>query len=396
MRDLFYKNRRLLMLAIVLIVVTGWSSIYVLPRLEDPILAQRAALIFTEFPGANSVRVETLVTEPIEEALKEIEEIRVLRSGSRNESSTLTIELHDYVNEPKEIWSRVRDKLNDVGALLPQGAGEPQFVDLKFTAYAALYSIRWQGESPLNRAILARYAEALEQDFRDLSGTDDVDLFGFPTEEIVIEVDHNQLADLQMTPVDVAAAINSSDAKVSAGGMRGKLSQLVVEVDSEFETLQRIGDTPLKTNDDGTVVSLNDIGSVKKTVQDPPNTRTLIAGQEAIVLGCFIQPDVRIDLWTVDAQQLLEEFSQTLPDSIVVEPIFIQDRYVTRRLSSLLFNLALGATAVTFVILLMMGWRSALIIGSALPLAGLMVLGCLLYTSPSPRDRTRSRMPSSA
>ncbi len=44
MRDLFYKNRRLLMLAIALIVVTGLSSIYVLPRLEDPVLAQRASL----------------------------------------------------------------------------------------------------------------------------------------------------------------------------------------------------------------------------------------------------------------------------------------------------------------------------------------------------------------
>ena len=26
----------------------------------------------------------------------------------------------------------------------------------------------------------------------------------------------------------------------------------------------------------------------------------------------------------------------------------------------------------------------------------LAIMGCLLYTSPSPRDRTRSRMPSSA
>ena len=86
MRDLFYKNRRLLMLAIALIVVTGLSSIYVLPRLEDPVLAQRASLIHTSFPGANAVRVETLVTEPIEEALKEIEEIRFIRSASRDES----------------------------------------------------------------------------------------------------------------------------------------------------------------------------------------------------------------------------------------------------------------------------------------------------------------------
>ncbi len=379
MRDLFFRNRRLLMLVLALIVVGGLSSVYVLPRLEDPILQQRASLIFTDFPGANAVRVETLVTEVIEDALKEIEEIRVLRSASRDENSTITIELHDHVASVEPIWSRVRDKLNDVEALLPDGALEPQFVDLKFTAYAALYSLSWTGEGPVNNAVMGRYADTLEQKFRTMSGTDDVDLFGMPSEEILVEVDHNELSNLGMTPGDVAVLINSSDAKVSAGGLRGKSSDIVVEVSSEFESLERISDTPLKTNVDGTVVSLGDIATVKKSVVDPPATHTLIDGEQSIVLGCFIQPQVRIDHWTADAKELTDDFRKQLPQGVSLDPIFIQDRYVTRRLASLLFNLTLGALAVTFVILLMMGWRSALVIGSALPLAGLMVLAGLRF-----------------
>ena len=125
MYDLFYRNRRLLILAIVLIFVTGLSSIYVLPRLEDPILKQRAALIFTSFPGATAVRVESLVTEVLEDALKEIEEIRIIRSGSRAELSTITMELEDYVSDVDTVWSRVRDKLNDVAPRLPPGANQP-------------------------------------------------------------------------------------------------------------------------------------------------------------------------------------------------------------------------------------------------------------------------------
>ena len=379
MRDLFYKNRRLLMLAIALIVVTGLSSIYVLPRLEDPVLAQRASLIHTSFPGANAVRVETLVTEPIEEALKEIEEIRFIRSASRDEVSTVTLELKDYVEDVEPVWSRVRDKLADVVPLLPDGADDPHFVDLKFTAYAALYALTWTGQSPLNEAILGRYAERLEQELRGLIGTDDVDLFGLSQEEIVVQVDHHELTDLNLTPLDVARAINSSDAKVSAGGLRGDSSDIVVEVDSEFETLERISATPLKTGDNGTVVSLGDIAKIQKSVIDPPQTRALIRGEQAIVIGCFIQPDMRIDWWTRDAAALLDSFRSELPQGISIEPIFIQDRYVTQRLSKLLLNLGLGATAVTLVILFMMGWRSAIVIGAALPLAGLMVLGGLRF-----------------
>ena len=92
MLDLFFRNKRLLMLALALILVTGLSSIHVLPRLEDPTLKQRAAKINTRFPGATAERVESLVTEKIEEELKEIEEIRVIRSVSRKGLSTITME----------------------------------------------------------------------------------------------------------------------------------------------------------------------------------------------------------------------------------------------------------------------------------------------------------------
>ncbi len=379
MRDLFYRNRRLLMLVIALITVAGLSSIYVLPRLEDPVLKQRAAIIHTTFAGANAVRVETLVTEPIEDALKEIEEIRVIRSGSRNELSTITMELHDYVSDVETVWSRVRDKLNDIQPMLPAGADDPWFVDLKFTAYAALYSLTWTSPEPLNHAVMSRYAESLEQELRNMVGTDDVDLFGWNSEEIVIEVDQHELANLDLTPADVARAIHSSDAKVSAGGLRGQSSDIVVEVQSEFESLERIASTPLKTNADGTLVSLGDIGTIHKAIVDPPDTRALVRGCQSIVLGCFIQTDMRIDLWTADATELVEAFRQELPQGLQLEPIFVQDQYVSQRLRTLLVNLALGAAAVTFVILLMMGWRSALVIGSALPLAGLMVLAGLRF-----------------
>ena len=377
MYDLFYRNRRLLILAIVLIVVTGLSSIYVLPRLEDPILKQRAALIFTSFPGATAVRVESLVTEVLEDALKEIEEIRIIRSGSRAELSTITMELHDHVYDVETVWSRVRDKIADAEPLLPPGVQAPQFVDLKFTAYAALFSLDWVGPGPVNEAILGRYADQLEQKMRTMSGTDDVDVFGMASEEIVIEIDQQQISDMQLTTADIATAVAASDAKVSAGGLRSQMSDIVVEVDSEFESLQRISETPVKNNVSGTIVSLGDIATIRKSVIDPPDARTLVDGRHSIVLGCFIQPDVRIDWWTADISQLVDEYRGELPEGIELQTIFLQDRYVTARLRQLLINLGLGAAAVTLVIFFMMGWKSAIVIGSALPMAGLMVLGGL-------------------
>ncbi len=83
MSDLYYRNRRLLVLTIALIIVAGVSAYQSLPRLEDPELIPRNAIVTTRFPGADPERVESLVTDKIEEELFDVEEIKTLESTSR-------------------------------------------------------------------------------------------------------------------------------------------------------------------------------------------------------------------------------------------------------------------------------------------------------------------------
>ena len=79
----FYRNIRLLVLTIVMIVVWGFVSFQSLPRQEDPELVSRVAVVQTAYPGANAERVEALVTEVIEAELSELDEIVLLSSDSR-------------------------------------------------------------------------------------------------------------------------------------------------------------------------------------------------------------------------------------------------------------------------------------------------------------------------
>lgn len=98
MSNLFYRNLQLLILTLFLILVWGLASFQGLPRLEDPELTQRNALVTTRFPGASAERVESLLTEKIEQKLLEIEEIDTLESTSRLGFSTVSVELKDDVS----------------------------------------------------------------------------------------------------------------------------------------------------------------------------------------------------------------------------------------------------------------------------------------------------------
>lgn len=375
MSDLFYRNRRLLVLAIVLIVVAGLSAFESLPRLEDPELVPRNAIVTTRFPGADADRVEALVTDLIEQELFDVEEIKTLESISRAGISIIEVELQDKVVNVDEIWSRIRDKLNDVEPELPTGAFVPELEDLEVRGYALITALTWQNDRPVDYAFLRRLAEGLEDELRRIEGTENVELFGEPDEEITVEIDSPQLASIGLTVSDVSRQIGQSDSKVSAGVMRNSTTgNVLIEVEGEMDSLDRIRRTPISFGRDGQFVVLGDVAIVKKEIRQPASDLAVVSGKPAVAIGVFVESDYRVDRWANAARDQVAAYAATLPTGVGLEVVFDQSRYTAARLDSLIENLGLGAVAVVVVLLFMMGWRSAFIVSLALPLSSLMVL----------------------
>ena len=377
LEGLFYRNRRLLILLMALITVAGLSSFYILPRMEDPVLTKRSALVQTSFPGADATRVESLVSEKIEEELREIDEIKELRSISRSGMSTITIELRDDVYEVDEVWSRIRDKIDDARVEFPSGAKEPDFEEMDVKAYALIVALVWDNPNPVNYAVLRRSAKQLEDRLRAVSGTEDIDTFGDPDEEILVEIQPDRVATLGLSVEQIAQQVEASDAKLTAGLLRGQKSDLLIDVDSELDSLARIARTPVQFGSEGHSVQLGDIATIHKGVAQPLSSLVVADGKPAVTLGMFVRDNMRIDHWSQAAKNVIREFEHSLADDVQVQMLFDQNRYVEARLSGLVWNLLFGGLAVIVVIIFMMGWRNALVIGTALPLSAFMVLAGL-------------------
>lgn len=363
-----------MLLAISLIVVAGLSSYLVLPRMEDPQLVKRGAFVHTLFPGAEPERVESLVSEKIEDALTEIVEIKELRSASRESISTIAIELRDDVLDGDRVWTKIRDKLKDVASELPSGALPPNFKEMDFKAFSLLVGLRWEQAGPVNYGLLNRWAKQLEDQLKTVSGTEKVKFFGDPAEEMLVTLDAAQLVALNLTITDVARQIQASDSKIAAGQIRGASEEMLIEVAGELDSIERIESIPIRFTGETGFVRLSNIARVEKTVADPPDSLAIVAGKRAVVLGALTRPTVRIDHWSRDAHHLLDQFETNLPRGISLDRIFNQNDYVATRLTTLLNNLLLGSAAVFAVILLLMGLRSAIVVSLALPLAAMMVL----------------------
>ena len=370
----FYRNIRLLVLTFILIVAWGFSSFEALPRQEDPELVNRAAVVKTAFPGASAERVEALVTEVLEGEISEIEEIDTLSSNSRVGFSTVTIELVESVKNAQPIWSQVRDEIADAAADFPAGAGVPELEESKTKAYTAIASITWNQPNEPNYAVLRRYAEQLEVAMRGVGGTEEVEIFGDPQEEVTVEIDAAELVAVGLSPQALAQQIDLSDAKVSAGQYRSDRSNVAIEVDSELATIDRIRQIPIQSQD-GQFTRLSDIARVSRGIRQPTSDLALVSGKPAVVVGVLMKSGVRIDQWATKMKAEIANFEASLPQGVSLDLIFDQSAYVEERIGTLLGNLFIGALLVVGVSLISMGWRSALVVGIALPLTTLMVFG---------------------
>jgi len=376
MANLFFRNTRLTILVVGLVLVAGAVSLQSLARQEDPTLTRRFGTVTTFFPGASALRVESLVTEKLESRLQELHEIDELDSLSRTGVSVIQIDLADEygADDVDEIWSKVRDKLSDAAVELPIGATEPEFEDRTSTAVTFLASLVWEGEGAVPMGLLSRLAEELENRLRNVPGTRETELFGEAEEEVLVSVDPLALSSASLTARDVSNAIARADAKMPAGLLRNASNDVLLEVGGELESLARIREVPLRREADGRFLRVGDIADVRKAEREPPSTVALPHGRRGVVVAATMETPRRVDTWAARARAVAEDFRSEVPEGVAFEILFDQSGYTEERLGTLVGNMLMGATIVVGVLLFFLGWRSALIVASALPLTVLAVL----------------------
>ncbi|MDB9529522.1 efflux RND transporter permease subunit [Oscillatoria sp. CS-180] len=375
MFNLFYRNRQLLLLTLTLVVVWGLSAFFTLPRMEDPQITQRAAQVVTFLPGATPERVESLVTEPLEDKLLELEEVEVVESTSGMSVSAVWVEIKESIREVDSVWSKVRSKIDDAVPDLPPEASDPEYRESLPTASALIVGLTWELSDEPNYLILGRLAEGLEDRLRSLPGTDKVERFGNPNEEIRVEIAASELARLGLTAQALSQQIAASDAKVSAGQVQGDRGEFLIEVDSALDSLERVRNIPIQVGQDGATMLLGSVAQVSQGTQEPAEALAYVNGYPAVVVSAMVETDYRVDFWAETAHAALAEIESDLSEGLGLHIVLDQSQYVQQRLNGVIGNLALSSLLVIGVSLLILGGKAALLVGLALPLTTLMVFG---------------------
>lgn len=372
-----YEDHRLSALVLILIFGAGCIALIQLPKLEDPPLSQRGGTITTLLPGASASQVEAKITEKLEEKLLELPDLKKLRSESRAGASVISFEFKDSVRDTELAFSRLRSKVHDASAKLPDEATKPIVEAIDVAAYAWIGALVCDSSIKSNPGQFRRLAMRLSDQLREIKGTKQLALWGSHEEEISVDVDPRRAAQLGLPMAEIARCLSQSDAKQSAGTLTGKRQDLNLKIANQFNSVQEIANTLLRDTGNGNVLRLRDIASVKRGVRTPANSLAIVDGHPAVIVAARPELGCSVDRWTQAVQAKLASFQSGLPSGVRLETLLVQNEYVAQRMFDLLVNLLVGLLAVALTTVVFLGWRSALLVTATLPIGSFMVLAGL-------------------
>ena len=382
--NIFIDRPRILILTLVFILLAGASSYISIPRQENPELAQRWASIIAIDPGASASRIETQVITKLESALQEIIEIERLDVNIQAGSAQMLIELEDYVTFDliEQTWSEILDKIALVEPTLPKTTSV-ELIRSSGPPISVLYALTWKGQGEAPIILMSRLGDELRRKLAFVDNTERTGLFGIANEEVLVEIDTNKLALLNLSLAQVSQALAKYDSKKPLGKSSDANNEILLKIKENLVNVSQIKDLPIQVIDGYGVVRLQDIASVKKKPFTPIEDIALSNGKRTVLVEAKAAFGQRIDLYVGQADKVADEFREVLPDEIALENIYSESFYTKKMFDTLTRSIIYAIILVLLLSFFLLGLRAALIVSAILPFTiSLVLLGCRILEMP--------------
>jgi len=358
----------------VAVLILGWLAFSNLPRLMEPDLSVREALVVTPYPGASAKEVEQDVSDRIERSARELDQLRRVESYSSRGLSIVRVIIrdeHDGRSLP-QVWAELRNKIDAVQSDLPPRAG-PSMVDDDFgDIYGAYYALVGAGFS---ESELRRVAELLRQKLGALDGVKKTILFGEQQDTIFVEVSKAEMKALGVGFDQIFDALRSKNLPADAGRILVGPEQVPIYPSGLYRSEQDFGDLMIAAGKDR-LIRLGDIAEIRRGYEDHPSRLLRVDGSPAV--GIAVKMVRNSDLVAVGeaVEHSLTELESEIPLGMELKVIALQPAALTETIDSFLSRLALAFAIVIATLAFFMGLRSGLIVGfvTLLNLAGTLAV----------------------
>ena len=372
--DYFVKNAQLTIVMLIALLAAGVQAFVTIPRAEDPLIDFPGFTVIAVYPGAGPNDVEQLVVNPIEKRLKELSNVKNIKTRITDGLGVIAIEFNTG-SVPREKKDDVLREVNQLRTTLP---AELALLDVISNNTGDVNILQYAIVSPTAPfASLDARSRALKDRLAAVPGIRKVERVGAPLREVQVSLDLGRLSALHLPLPAVLGALSSESANVPGGTINIGTKQFVVKTSGSFTSLDQVRNTVVGASGSA-VVHLRDVATVQWGYADA----THIArhnGERAVFVAASMQDGANITDVSPLAAATVAEFERELPAGTTLRRAFDQSENVKNRLGRLQedFGIAISLVLIT---LLPLGLRAAGVVMVSIPLS-LAVGTVLLHTA---------------
>ena len=368
------SRSRTVLLSLAVVLLAGVTAYLTIPKEAEPDIEIPMIYVHITHDGISPEDGERLLVRPLEQELRTIEGIKEMTANAYEGGANVLIEFDAGIDTDKAL-ADVREKVDMAKAKLPNETDEPTVNEVKMSRFDPMLVLNLAGNVP--ERTLITIAKDLKEDIEGLPGVLEVNLVGVREELMEVIVDPLAMESYGLDQAQIINFVTLNNRLVAAGALQSDEGRFPVKVPGVFESPADVLDMPIKAVGER-VVHFRDIAEVRRTYKDAESYARL-NGKPALAVEVVQRARANVIETIEEIKALVAEEQAYWPPEIEVIASRDKSKDVNDMLTELQ-NSVLAAVLLVFIVIIgILGIRTALLVGVAIP--GSFLMGILLIGS---------------
>ncbi|MBM7071451.1 multidrug efflux RND transporter permease subunit [Shewanella sp. 202IG2-18] len=356
--DIFIKRPVLAVSISLLILMLGLNALSGMQVRQYPKITNTVITVSTSYYGADANLVQGFITQPIEQAIAQADNIDFMTSESTLGTSKVTVNMK-LNTDSNGALADVLAKVNSVRSQLPKEAQDPTVTSSTGSQTAVLY-IAFSSDK-LNSSQITDYLErVVKPQMFTVNGVAKADLYGGIQYALRIWLDPARMGAFNLTASEVNQVLQANNFQSAVGQLNSYFTLMNGTADTQVSTVDELKKLVIRSKKGG-VVRLGDIANVSLE-KSRDVYRALADGKEAVVIGVDVTPTANPLTVAAGVRDLLPQIERNLPPSMNARVLYDSSQAINESINEVIKTITEAALIVVVVITLFMGSLRAVLI----------------------------------
>ncbi len=377
--DWALDHARMVLACMALAITAGVTAYITLPKEGTPDIEFPAFFVSVVFPGISPEDSERLLVKPMEAKLVQVEGLKDIFGTAAEGYAGVTLNFDFGIDKPATL-AEIRDLLSRAEAEFPEGANKATISEFSVSEFPIIVVVL---SGNVSDRMLMQLGNRIKDKIEALPEILDVKFNGQRNEMVEVIIDPLQLDAYNVTADELIRVVNRNNQLIAAGEVETESGAFAIKIPASFEDTWDVGRLPVKVNG-GRVVTLGDVSEVRMTFEDRSG-HTRHNGEPTVALQVVKRTGTNLIETASLVRETVAEFQKTWPDPMrdAVKVEFSQDMSfnVNDMVTQLENSVLTAVMLVMIVVLAVLGARSSLLVGFAIPTSFLICFSFLALLS---------------